>query len=96
MARPIAPDLRDALAALVAKRYARGETLREIAGDIGRSYGTTHALALEGGVGFRSRGWPKGRSQRRTTEGAEDHYGQPDPNHDVAAELARYDFTKRT
>lgn len=80
-------DQRETIARRIAERYRNGETLRSIAADLGRSYGSVHALALEGGAHFRKRGWPEGKGWPRTTPGAEHAYGQPDPNHDVDAEL---------
>jgi transposase len=47
---------RQALAAAVAKKYAVGDSVREIAEAIGRSYGFVHRLLEETGVTLRPRG----------------------------------------
>ncbi|MEQ4717888.1 helix-turn-helix domain-containing protein [Nonomuraea sp. B19D2] len=47
---------RQALAAAVAKRYAGGGSVREIAEAINRSYGFVHRLLEEEGVTLRPRG----------------------------------------
>lgn len=88
-AQPLEGEQREAVAAQVAQRYARGETLRSIAASLDRSYGAVHTLAVEGGTAFRSRGWPKGVGWARTTPGLPEAHGRPDPNHDVDAELRR-------
>ncbi|MEV6033591.1 helix-turn-helix domain-containing protein [Nonomuraea sp. NPDC052116] len=44
------------LAAAVAERYAAGDSVREIAEAIGRSYGFVHRLLEEAGVTLRPRG----------------------------------------
>ncbi|WP_198533375.1 helix-turn-helix domain-containing protein [Streptomyces sp. AcH 505] len=44
-------DLRD----LLAERYRAGESVRELAERVGRSYGSVHQLLKEAGVKFRSR-----------------------------------------
>jgi hypothetical protein len=45
-------DLADSLV----KRYQRGESIRSMAEDIGRSYGFVHGVLAESGVTMRSRG----------------------------------------
>lgn len=50
---------RVALADRYAKRYAKGESIRSIADDVGRSYGWVHGLLRSNGVSLRSRGGPK-------------------------------------
>jgi len=45
-------DLADSLVA----RYQRGESIRSMAQDIGRSYGFVHGVLTESGVNMRSRG----------------------------------------
>lgn len=44
------------LAASLVRRYQRGESIRSIAEDIGRSYGFVHGVLSESGVSMRSRG----------------------------------------
>jgi DNA-directed RNA polymerase specialized sigma24 family protein len=45
----------------VAKLYARGQSIREISVETGRSYGAVHTLLREAGVTLRPRGNPKAR-----------------------------------
>lgn len=52
----ISGSARDNARAEVAKRYAEGETVRDIASDLGRSYGFVHRLLIESGEPLRSRG----------------------------------------
>ena len=47
---------REDLAATLVARYRRGESIRSIAQDIGRSYGFVHGVLAEAGVAMRSRG----------------------------------------
>ncbi len=47
---------RQELAAGLVERYRNGETVREIAEDIGRSYGFVHGVLVESGVTMRGRG----------------------------------------
>lgn len=47
---------RSDLAGTLVERYGRGESIRSIADDIGRSYGFVHGLLAESGVAMRSRG----------------------------------------
>lgn len=44
------------LATTLVERYRRGESIRAIAEDIGRSYGFVHGVLVEAGVAMRSRG----------------------------------------
>ncbi len=44
------------LAATLVDRYQRGESIRAMAEDIGRSYGFVHGVLAESGVQMRSRG----------------------------------------
>ncbi|MCV2393344.1 helix-turn-helix domain-containing protein [Actinotalea sp. M2MS4P-6] len=44
------------LAGSLVQRYSKGESIRSIADDIGRSYGFVHGLLAESGVTMRSRG----------------------------------------
>lgn len=50
---------RSVLAERYAKRYGKGESIRSIADDAGRSYGWVHALLRSNGVDLRPRGGPK-------------------------------------
>ena len=50
---------RDELGNRYAKRYAKGESIRSIAVDVGRSYGWVHGLLRSNGVELRGRGGPK-------------------------------------
>ncbi len=59
MARPtryLTGPARDKEAARLAKRYDAGETIKDIAATIGRSYGGTRHLLRHAGVKFRPRG----------------------------------------
>lgn len=44
------------LAASLVKRYQRGESIRSMGEDIGRSYGFVHGVLAESGVTMRGRG----------------------------------------
>jgi hypothetical protein len=44
------------LAGSLVDRYGKGESIRSIADDIGRSYGFVHGILVESGVAMRSRG----------------------------------------
>ena len=44
------------LAATLVERYKKGESIRSMAQDIGRSYGFVHGVLAESGVQMRSRG----------------------------------------
>ena len=47
---------RQGLAASLVERYNRGESIRSMADDIGRSYGFVHGVLAEAGVNMRTRG----------------------------------------
>lgn len=47
---------RSELAASLVERYGRGESIRSMADDLGRSYGFVHGVLAEAGVTMRSRG----------------------------------------
>lgn len=47
---------RQNLTARLVARYERGESIRSMAQDIGRSYGFVHGVLAEAGVTMRSRG----------------------------------------
>lgn len=49
---------RQDLAADLVERYRKGQTIREMAEDIGRSYGFVHGVLVEAGVQMRGRGGP--------------------------------------
>ncbi|NTW39024.1 MAG: transcriptional regulator [Cellulomonadaceae bacterium] len=52
----ITGDGRQDLATSLVERYSRGESIRSIAEDIGRSYGFVHGVLVESGVTMRTRG----------------------------------------
>lgn len=52
----ITGDSRQDLATSLVDRYNRGESIRSLADDIGRSYGFVHGVLTESGVTMRSRG----------------------------------------
>jgi hypothetical protein len=52
----ITGDGRKNLAQTLVERYQRGESIRSMAEDIGRSYGFVHGVLAESGVQMRSRG----------------------------------------
>jgi hypothetical protein len=52
----ITGDNRQDLAASLVDRYKKGESIRSLADDIGRSYGFVHGVLAESGVSMRSRG----------------------------------------
>jgi len=52
----ITGDTRSELATSLVERYGRGESIRSMAQDIGRSYGFVHGVLVEAGVPMRSRG----------------------------------------
>lgn len=60
---------RTQLAAVVAGRYAAGESVRGIAESIGRSYGFVHSLLEEEGATLRARGGSRRRSAAAKSEG---------------------------
>lgn len=47
---------RDKLAADLKKKYETGKSIRDLAGETGRSYGFVHRLLSESGVQLRGRG----------------------------------------
>lgn len=47
---------RDKLASDLKKKYETGKSIRELAGETGRSYGFVHRLLSESGVQLRGRG----------------------------------------
>ena len=49
-------EQRTLLAAELTRRYEQGESIRSMAGDLGRSYGWVQGLLKEAGVTFRARG----------------------------------------
>lgn len=52
----ITGDGRKDLAGSLVERYQRGESIRSMAEDIGRSYGFVHGVLTEAGVQMRTRG----------------------------------------
>lgn len=52
----ITGDQRVALSAELAQRYVRGESIRTIADDIGRSYGFVHRVLSQNDIPLRARG----------------------------------------
>ncbi|GAB3902290.1 helix-turn-helix domain-containing protein [Kibdelosporangium lantanae] len=56
---------RDKLADVLMRKYAKGTSIRELADQIGRSYGFVHRLLDEAGVEFRGRGGNT-RGRRKT------------------------------
>ena len=52
----ITGDGRSDLAGSLAERYRRGESIRSMAEDIGRSYGFVHGVLVEAGAQMRTRG----------------------------------------
>jgi transposase len=56
---------RDRLGAKAKAAYEGGASVRQIAAELGRSYGATHQLLTEAGVDFRPRGGRHGRPRRR-------------------------------
>ena len=91
---------RTKLAKAYAKRYNKGESVRAIAEEQGRSFGFVHALLKAGGVELRKRGTQKGtrlgprgpRSKPADSEAAEvaDDGSSVDPEVDQE-ELDRYE-----
>lgn len=54
--RRIVGDARNALTSELAKRYERGESIRQLAESTGRSYGFIHRLLRDSGAKMRGRG----------------------------------------
>lgn len=52
----ITGDDREQLAGELAKRYAAGDSIRDLADDLGRSYGFVHRILVDSGVTLRGRG----------------------------------------
>lgn len=55
---------RDKLASELAKKYAAGVSIRDLAAETGRSYGFVHRMLSESGTKLRSRG---GATRTKTT-----------------------------
>lgn len=68
VSRPIVGDERVAWTEDCLRRYARGESIRAIAGDLGRSYGFVHKILTEGGAQLRTPGGPRVRRANRAGE----------------------------
>lgn len=47
---------RDSLTAKISRRYLAGESIRAMAGDLGRSYGFVHRILVDAAVPLRGRG----------------------------------------
>jgi hypothetical protein len=52
----ISGGVRDKLATDLKKKYEGGKSIRDLAGETGRSYGFVHRLLSESGVALRGRG----------------------------------------
>jgi hypothetical protein len=52
----ISGNVRDKLATDLKKKYESGKSIRDLAGETGRSYGFVHRLLSESGVDLRGRG----------------------------------------
>ncbi|GAB3231881.1 hypothetical protein GCM10027447_27320 [Glycomyces halotolerans] len=57
-------DERRELTEYVTSEYLKGQSIRDIASTIGRSYGFVHRLLSEGGVKLRTRGGARKGSRR--------------------------------
>ncbi|MFM9760785.1 helix-turn-helix domain-containing protein [Streptomyces scabiei] len=57
---PVIGAARQKLAADLKKKYESGASIRELAQEIGRSYGLVHRILSESKVTFRSRGGARG------------------------------------
>ena len=62
-------EAREQLARDVVARYEAGASIREIAEDVGRSYGFVHAMLTESGVQLRGRGGATRLRTRRLAAG---------------------------
>ncbi len=62
--RRIVGDARSELTSELAKRYERGESIRQLAESTGRSYGFIHRLLRDSGAQMRGRG---GATRTRAT-----------------------------
>jgi hypothetical protein len=61
----ISGSARDELRADVSEKYLKGNSIRDLAVEIGRSYGFVHRLLVEAEVPLRGRGGaPKSRKQK--------------------------------
>jgi hypothetical protein len=52
----ITGGVRTKLAAALKRKYSTGSSIRELAGETGRSYGFVHRMLSESGVSLRGRG----------------------------------------
>lgn len=57
----VGPEQRRELTAEVVRRYRDGETIRQLADDLGRSYGFVHGLLKASDIELRSRGGARRR-----------------------------------
>jgi hypothetical protein len=55
---------RDQMLMELRSAYERGASIRNLAADTGRSYGSIHSMLRESGTTMRSRGGPNHRSHR--------------------------------
>ncbi|WP_460544202.1 helix-turn-helix domain-containing protein [Glycomyces halotolerans] len=62
--RQVRGDERRELTEYVTSEYLKGQSIRDIASTIGRSYGFVHRLLSEGGVKLRTRGGARKGSRR--------------------------------
>lgn len=62
--RQVRGDERRELTAHVTDAYLKGQSIRDIASTIGRSYGFVHRLLNEGGVKLRTRGGARKAGER--------------------------------
>ena len=60
----VSGSAREALASELAEKYRDGASIRDLAAEVGRSYGFVHRVLLEHGVTMRGRG---GSAPRRST-----------------------------
>jgi hypothetical protein len=63
---PITGAARGALGKQVAARYATGASIRDLAAEMGRSYGFVHRLLVEAQVTLRDRGGPRRAAKNKT------------------------------
>jgi transposase len=63
---PIIGADRSALGKQVAARYAKGVSIRDLAAELGRSYGFVHRLLVEAQVTLRGRGGPRRAAKKKT------------------------------
>lgn len=59
----VGAEQRRELTTEVVKRYQGGETIRQLADDLGRSYGFVHGLLTASGVELRARGGARRRRE---------------------------------